>query len=555
MNYVATSRQLSAAFGVPFVAWRKTEGAWSAEPPQDDEDRLPYGFFEWLDRTAEAGDAIPSVVELADGHCYIGTTSLDDDDARLVVLAGRQATAVDRLEATRRTARLAVRAATIDFERRDQQELLDAYADKLTGCFEEMSFLRRLSRQIEFCNPQQSLSNVAKSMLAQLRSLVGVAGLSLVLAEQNDDGEIGIGGVSATSGDKHLDDEERRRVIEALRQRGAEVAVWNRSPQHHFPPGIENDRIRSLALAPVVKDGATFGWLLAVNKVDRGRSGLVPVNSLGHDEIGSIEASLMESAATMLASQAANAMLFAQKEALVVDVIHTLVSVIEARDEYTCGHSDRVALVAKRLAEQMKLSAEFVHQVYLSGLLHDIGKVGVPDDVLLKPGKLTDAEFDEIKKHPVTGARMLKGLAPLEPLIPGVLHHHESLDGKGYPSGLVGTEIPLMARILAVADSYDAMTSDRPYRPGMPIDKAEGILRNGSGRQWDADVIDAYFEARDDVARISNEWRDHLAQILGKRAATRRVGANVANPASIAPSSESTAAATSHHSLSITTGA
>ena len=140
--------------------------------------------------------------------------------------------------------------------------------------------------------------------------------------------------------------------------------------------------------------------------------------------------------------------------------------------------------------------------MYIAGLLHDIGKVGIPDAVLSKPGKLTDEEFRIIQTHPATGVEILKHLEPLGYVLTAVLHHHESVNGGGYPHGLAGDAIPLFSRIIAVADAYDAMTSDRPYRGRMPAEQAEGILRAGAGKQWDTTVVDAFFAALEDIRFI-----------------------------------------------------
>ncbi len=126
----------------------------------------------------------------------------------------------------------------------------------------------------------------------------------------------------------------------------------------------------------------------------------------------------------------------------------------------------------------------------------------MPDEVLLKPGKLTDEEFEKIKQHPAIGHSILKHLKQLSYVLPGVLHHHESVDGRGYPHGLTGEAIPFSARILAVADAYDAMTSSRPYRSVMPREKAESILQENAGTQWDARVVEAFFGAASDLHTI-----------------------------------------------------
>jgi HD-GYP domain-containing protein (c-di-GMP phosphodiesterase class II) len=134
-----------------------------------------------------------------------------------------------------------------------------------------------------------------------------------------------------------------------------------------------------------------------------------------------------------------------------------------------------------------------------------VGKIGINDNVLQKPGKLTESEYEHIKTHARIGHRILCDIKQLDDVLPAVLHHHEQWDGHGYPSGLAGEDIPLLARIVGVADSFDAMGSDRPYRPGMPDEKLDAILRGGAGQQWDARVIEAFFRARDDVRQIAHE--------------------------------------------------
>ena len=170
----------------------------------------------------------------------------------------------------------------------------------------------------------------------------------------------------------------------------------------------------------------------------------------------------------------------------------------------------RVARVAVRIAQEMKFDKEMLKTLYLSGLLHDIGKIGINDSVLRKPGQLTDEEYEHIKLHVTIGHKILRDLAKLDGVLPVVLHHHESWDGGGYPAALGGMEIPLAARIVAVADAYDAMSSDRPYRKGMPDEKIDKIFRSGAGQQWDPDVVDAFFRARDDIRQLVATEHDDI---------------------------------------------
>lgn len=174
------------------------------------------------------------------------------------------------------------------------------------------------------------------------------------------------------------------------------------------------------------------------------------------------------------------------------ETIQTLRLLVETRDEETRGHSDRVAALAARLAERLQLPASDVEQIKVAGIVHDIGKIGVPDKILLKPGPLTSEEFESIKKHPEVGADILEGITSVQELAPVVRSHHERFDGSGYPAGLAGEEIPLCARIIAVADSFDAMISNRAYRKGLPMETAVDEIKKGSGSQFDPMVAEAF---------------------------------------------------------------
>lgn len=174
------------------------------------------------------------------------------------------------------------------------------------------------------------------------------------------------------------------------------------------------------------------------------------------------------------------------------DALAALVEVVELRDPYTAGHSRRVAASARLIAHQMGLTAEEADTIESAGQVHDIGKVAVDPHVLLKSSKLTDDEWTQMQMHPVHGANVVDRFAAYRQGAKIVRHHHERWDGGGYPDHIAGEEIPLGARILAVADSFDAMTSDRPYRDGMPAERAIAILADGSGTQWDPAVVDAF---------------------------------------------------------------
>ena len=174
--------------------------------------------------------------------------------------------------------------------------------------------------------------------------------------------------------------------------------------------------------------------------------------------------------------------------------IQALAAAVDAKDPYTQGHSQRVANYASSLVRHLGGSEEEAQLVFRTATLHDVGKIGVPDAILAKPGGLTDEERETIQTHPLLGELIVKKAPQLQDTLPGVRHHHERWDGKGYPDGLAGEEIPRMARILALADAFDAMTSDRPYRKGLSWDVAIEEIRKGAGIQFDPDLALAFVE-------------------------------------------------------------
>jgi putative nucleotidyltransferase with HDIG domain len=198
---------------------------------------------------------------------------------------------------------------------------------------------------------------------------------------------------------------------------------------------------------------------------------------------------------------------------LIREIIESFAKVIDMKDSYTQGHSTRVAKYTKMLAQELGYDEETVEQYYNIALMHDIGKISIPDQVLNKPGKLTEEEYTTIKSHTVRGSDVLNNISLMPDIIVGAQSHHERPDGKGYPNGLTGDEIPRVAQIIAVADTFDAMYSDRPYRDRMNYDKAISIIQEASGTQLTPDVVDAFmrlaergeFRAPDDVGGGSTE--------------------------------------------------
>ncbi|HEV3340908.1 MAG TPA: HD domain-containing phosphohydrolase [Pirellulales bacterium] len=365
----------------------------------------------------------------------------------------------------------------------------------LGSTFEEISLLYRLTHNLKLSANDEELGRRALEWLAEVVPADCLA-LQLIPSAEADSVVAGsrLQPLLLTLGPCALTADDCTSLVEELElQPGSRPVVVNHVPQESF--GWRFPDIRELVIVPVAEGERLFGWLAIFNHSQGG-------------EFGTAEASLLGSVGTMLGIHSGNIDLYRQQADLLAGVVKAMSSAIDAKDPYTRGHSDRVARVAVRLAEELGCDADTIKTIYLSGLLHDIGKIGINEDVLRKTGKLTPAEFEHIKTHVIVGYRILADLPNMSNIRPVVLHHHEAWDGGGYPHGLAGEEIPYLARIAAVADSYDAMASDRPYRPGMKDADLDEILRNGSGKQWDPTVVDAFFRARDDIRAISG--RDQL---------------------------------------------
>jgi len=248
----------------------------------------------------------------------------------------------------------------------------------------------------------------------------------------------------------------------------------------------------------VIVGVATFSSILLYDSIKR------PLGALT-EGVASLDAGQLRPIANPYADEFGqlvtgfNHMVENENEQLLNSLFVLFAATLDARDSYTAGHSERVAAYSVELAEALQMPVHEVELLRKSALLHDIGKIGVRDDVLLKEGRLTDDEFAQIQEHPTIGIHILNQITlpdSLQPILAGVRSHHERIDGNGYPDRLAGDAIPLFGRIMAIADAYDAMTSDRPYRQGMPTEKALAILESGRGTQWDANFVDVFIELR-----------------------------------------------------------
>ena len=268
-------------------------------------------------------------------------------------------------------------------------------------------------------------------------------------------------------------------------QNNAPVMVPDTDKDPRFFKGADKKSgfvTRSMICVPMCLKEKVIGVLQVLN-----RTGDIPFND--HD------LETLKAVATQAVSAIENARLYENIQKIYLSTIEVLATAIDAKDPYTRGHSRRVTLYSVAIAEQLGLSPKEIENIRYAGLLHDVGKIGISDSIIRKPGRLTDEEYGIIKTHPAIGARILRPVEFLADKIPGVLHHHEYYDGRGYPDHLSGEDIPLAGRIICVADCFDAMTTNRPYRKGLSVNTVIGELNKLSGKQFDPVCVKAFLSA------------------------------------------------------------
>ena len=441
----------------------------------------------------------PAVERLGNSQSLLGIPVIEQ--GRISAVATRQF-ATDSPELLLQLANVFMQRWSEKEEYRRLKDENCALAEQVSQDFEELMFLRAIATEMDVSDTTAGLETLGMRMLNLLNDSIHAKTLVLVGAQPSVDH---IGEVAAWASEGEPDFELCRAILRDLAEESHQQPVV-RNRVHESENALRYAGVREFIIVPVATEERTLGWLLALNR-KRNRDDFDASWQLNQLEFGTHEASLMQTAASIMASQTSNIELVCEKEELLVEMVRALVTAIEAKDTYTCGHSERVASYGRCLALHLGYTVEEADRLYLTGLLHDVGKIGVSDATLKKPGRLSDDEFTEIKRHPDEGWAILHKLKPLDYVLPGLLQHHERIDGQGYPDGLAGDEISLDGRILSVADAYDAMTSDRPYRDGMPTEKAEAILEDGAGTQWDADVVAAFFEVREEINHIRKTYQ------------------------------------------------
>ena len=387
-----------------------------------------------------------------------------------------------------------VKLAAVSLER-------DKLSSELADTYEELSLVYRLGSSITVNSPAAEFLAAACMPAAAVMEVctIGVLVWDGALGEHPPHvfGEHQFTDNEISSIDRML----RRRIDPTLEE--AQVLVNETSLDEDFQ--AFSRQFTQILAVPLRRHGRTLGCVFALDKN-------VPRDVFGTFNRGvftSIDRKLLFGVAVHVGLFLENRKLFSDSEALMMGLLHSLTAAVDAKDTYTCGHSVRVALFAKRLAQEAGFDARFCERVYLAGLLHDVGKIGVDDAVLRKPGRLTDEEFAIIKRHPEIGNRILEGIPQVVDILPGVLFHHEKYNGCGYPQRRGGEDIPILGRIMCIADSFDAMTSSRTYRSAMSLGKAMAEIQACKGTHFDPELAEAFCRIpEEEIERLIAVERD-----------------------------------------------
>jgi HD-GYP domain-containing protein (c-di-GMP phosphodiesterase class II) len=376
--------------------------------------------------------------------------------------------------------------------KRDQEAALQHFSKELTHNYEEVSLLYRLGRSMNWLTKPEEFMATASNCILPLLDFAWIAVVHKVAMGSATETALS----TVLAGTPPCSRGEFDEIAQSLLGETTADNWTSRLEPDEHPAAA---RLESQLIAePVMAGGEVVGLILAGNKIG------------GDFEVTSIETQLLDATADYLGAFLHNVQMYEEQRRLFMGSIQALAAAIDAKDRYTRGHSERVALMGSRLAAASGMSDDQVERIRIAGLMHDVGKIGVREAVLRKPGKLTDAEFDEIKRHPVIGHTILKDIAALADVLPGVLYHHERWDGRGYPEGIGGEDIPLFGRVLAVVDAFDAMSSNRAYRPAIPREAVRREIADGAGTQFDPELARLFLTL--DLAEYDAAVARHHAQ-------------------------------------------
>ena len=376
------------------------------------------------------------------------------------------------------------------------QGQMDHVGHELARTYEELVLIHKLNTNMKVTESDTNFLQMTCDRLAGVLSVEGIA----VLLEKKTDGETQQV-QAASTGQIEFSARVRKqllhRTLDELAQ--GQEALLDSQVYGDFRFQWPN-AVQSIIAVPLVgKESHEPHLMVHGNRSQQIVGVMVAINAQDKPEFDTTDIKLLSSVANGCAVFIENGRLFNEVSELFMGSLRALTNSIDAKDAYTHGHSERVAIIsrwiAQHLAKDQQLRPEQIQHVYLAGLLHDIGKIGVDDSVLRKMGSLNDDEWQCIRKHPLIGAGILKGIKQLEAIVPGVLCHHEWINGRGYPNGLTGDAFPLIGRIVSLADAFDAMTSKRSYRNALSIDEALAEIKRNTGVQFDETVVRVFCES------------------------------------------------------------
>jgi len=455
------------------VAFYRPDGVAAAEAPDDVGAAGPVSAEAVARLVREAAEANADRVEWMPGRVVAAWPIQRRGRTVLVATAevGVSSEAEDLL--ARRLLACVADAVRARIAEADHGAQRDSISAALTQSFEEISLLHNLGKVLRVTRPAKALMEY---VCAELRETTGAEATMAYLPAAD-----GTGAETVVSGQLPLPASDLPRLVTHLLEGlcDADGVLVNNHCQEDPALGRFSIALARLVLVPLPLHEGACGALAAFNRPG--------------EEFGSPDAKLIRSSATASAAFIENRALYHELQQLMLDLVRALASSVDAKDPYTCGHSSRVAVTCREISRQLGLGEERAEEAYMAGLLHDIGKIGTPESILRKEGRLLPEERTIIEQHPVVGGRILDGIRKLDAIRGAVVHHHERVDGGGYPAGLSADESPLLARIVGLADAFDAMTSNRPYRLTMPLEDVLREIERCRGTQFDPEVVEAFF--------------------------------------------------------------
>jgi HD-GYP domain-containing protein (c-di-GMP phosphodiesterase class II) len=378
----------------------------------------------------------------------------------------------------------------------DDQEMATLFSAHLANVLESTRLYKEVSGKVErlgvlmdasiHVTSTLDLEEVLDLIMSQAKEVLYAEASSIFLIDENKKelyfiSATGTGGRKA----KRVRVPWGKGIVGWVAETGETLLVPNVLKDKRFYKRVDEETdfvTKSILAVPLVVKGRVVGVAEVLNK-------------RGDESFAQEDVELFEAFARHAAVAVDNARLYAELEELFRSSIRAVVFAVEAKDRYTRGHTERVTKYSVMTARELGLSRAEMKRVEIASLLHDVGKIGIPDTILGKPGKLTDEEFEIVKAHPIRGTEIMAPIGAMKEIIPGIRHHHERFDGLGYPDKLRGKEIPILGRIIAVSDVFDALTTDRPYRGAVSVDETLEYLQSNAGYQFDPEVVEAFCRA------------------------------------------------------------